>query len=68
MLTMDEVYMILGRDQASIQGMENIICGNFKLYTSFINAGRKLLLAHNNFVSVFHLTKSMWTEHYKFDD
>ena len=38
------------------------------LYNSFINAGRKVLVAHNRFVSVFNLTKQKWQKHYKMDD
>jgi len=39
-----------------------------KLYNSFINAGRKVLVAHNRFVSVFNLSKQKWARHYIMDD
>ena len=44
------------------------MCNYVRLYTSFINAGRKFLLAHNKFVSTFNLIKDKWEKHKKFDE
>ena len=49
-------------------GLENRVCNYVRLYTSFINAGRKFLLAHNKFVSTFNLIKDKWEKHKKFDE
>ena len=48
-------------------GLETKICGYVRLYTSFINAGRKFLLAHNRFVSVFNLVKEQWVAHHLYE-
>ena len=34
-----------------------------QLYSSFINVGRRFILAHNQFVSIFNLVKGQWTSH-----
>ena len=49
-------------------GLHSKVSGYLKLYSSFINAGRKFILAHNQFVSIFNLAKDQWTSHNKFTD
>ena len=40
-----------------------------RIFSSFINAGREFILAHNQFVSIFNLTRERWTErHHEFGD
>ena len=51
------------------KGLEAIVAPYARVFSSFINAGRRFLLAHNQFVSVFNLTREQWTKkHYKFED
>ena len=55
----DDYFIKLDRINYS-EGLEPKIGSYVRLYTSFINAGRKFLLAHNTFVSVFNLIKDQW--------
>ena len=50
------------------EGLETKVRHYVRLYTSFINAGRKFLLAHNRYVSSFNLVKGQWGEHRRYDD
>ena len=48
-------------------GLEAIVSPYARIFSSFINAGRKFLLAHGQFVSIFNLTRERWTRtHHKF--
>jgi len=68
-LTLDEVRQLQANEKNLFHiGLEQRVSIYMKLYNSFINAGRKVLVAHNRFVSVFNLTKQMWQKHYKMDD
>ena len=49
-------------------GLHCKVSGYLRLYSSFINAGRKFILAHNQFVSIFNLAKDQWTSHNRFTD
>ena len=40
-------------------------CG---LYSKFLISGREILIAHNNFVSIYDLEKKAFGEHHQFDD
>ena len=49
-------------------GLEARITPFVRLFTSFINTGRRVLLAHNKYVSIYNLGKDGWTKkHYKFE-
>ena len=67
--TFDDDY-ILRKDASMFNwGLEAIVAPYARIFSSFINAGRKFLLAHNRFVSIFNLTKERWTKkHYQFPD
>jgi len=68
-LTVDEVRRLTANEKKLFHiGLEQRVSNYMKLYNSFINAGRKVLVAHNRFVSVFNLTKRSWAKHYKMDD
>ena len=47
---------------------EKLVAHHVQLYNSFINDGRKFILAHNHFVSVFHLRKLSWSAHTSFKE
>ena len=49
-------------------GLHMKVSGYLRLYSSYINAGRKFILAHNQYVSIFNLTKDQWTSHTRFND
>ena len=49
-------------------GLHMKVSGYLRLYSSFINVGRKFILAHNQFVSIFNLSTNQWTSHKKFSD
>ena len=50
-------------------GLEAIVSPYVRIFSSFINAGREFILAHNQFVSIFNLTRERWTErHHEFGD
>ena len=49
-------------------GLHMKVSGYLRLYSSFINDGRKFFLAHNRFVSIFNLAKDQWTAHNDFKD
>ena len=49
-------------------GLHMKVSGYLRLYSSFINDGRKFFLAHNRFVSIYNLAKDQWTSHNQFDD
>ena len=42
-------------------GLHMKVSGYLRLYSSFLNTGRKFFLAHNRFVSIFDLAKDKWT-------
>ena len=63
----DEYYIQLDSKNLTV-GLENRVCDYVRLYTSFINAGKKFLLAHNKYVSTFNLIKDKWVEHKKYDE
>ena len=62
--------VILRKDASMFNwGLEAVVSPYARIFSSFINAGRKFLLAHNRFVSIFNLTKERWTrKHYQFPD
>ena len=50
------------------RGLEANITPYARLFSSFINTGRRVLLAHNKYVSVYNLSKEKWTKrHFKFE-
>ena len=51
------------------KGLEAIVSPYVRIFSSFINTGRKFLLAHNQFISIFNLTKEKWTKkHHRFEN
>ena len=50
------------------KALEKKVSQHVRLYNSFINDGRKFMLAHNHFVSIFHLRKLQWTTHTQFQE
>ena len=42
-------------------GLGERISRHFRLFTSFMNLGRKFLLAHNRFVSIYDMSKRQWS-------
>ena len=64
-----ETAQLLKLDRSMfLHGLHMKVSGYLELYSSFINVGRKFIIAHNQFVSVFNLIKEQWTSHNKFDD
>ena len=65
----EEAKKILREDASMFNaGLEAVVSPYVRIFSSFINAGRKFLLAHNRFVSIFNLTKERWTKtHHKFE-
>ena len=63
----EDFYIQLDSKNLTI-GLEKKVCNYVRLYTSFINAGRKFLLAHNKFVSTFNLVKDKWVKHKKYTE
>ena len=63
----EDFYLQLDNKNQTV-GLQNRICNFVRLYSSFINAGRKFLLAHNKYVSTFNLIKDRWVKHKKFEE
>ena len=49
-------------------GLGERISRHFKLFTSFMNLGRRFMLAHNRFVSIYNMSKKRWSDHERFDE
>ena len=66
---LDEHNYLLQQDTLLFnKGLEVSITPYVRLFTSFINTGRRVLLAHNKYVSIFNLSKEKWTKkHFKFE-